>query len=63
MSSAVLCQTNGLGSSFQFVIHVRMEAVEGLDLGLFVDTEHHGGVRWVQIEANHVADGGVPGAV
>ena len=34
----------------------RLSAVEGLDLALFVDTEHQGAVRRRQIEPNDVAD-------
>ena len=31
-------------------------AVQGLDLGLLVDTQHHGVVRGCQVQAHHVGD-------
>ena len=34
----------------------RLSPVQGLDLRLFVDAEHHRLVRWVQVQAGDVAD-------
>ena len=37
----------------------RLGTVQGLDLAFFVDADHHGTLRWIGIDANHVTDLGV----
>ena len=50
---ALVVMGHGAGTS---LLHgqARLGAVEGLDLGLLVDAQHDGLIRWVQVEADDV---------